>query len=142
MSSPSQFRDIGSFRMMRSIPCMLLLSFVVGCNNACFVGVINPPNNSLTVSSSNPPPACSLAQPKAAVKVVAHLALACSFCSTSGQVTHVHLLLSGIELHPRAVADDNSSEWQELAPDWDRQPQWVDLGEQLTSSEVALPLNE
>ena len=142
MPSPSQFTDMGTFRVMLSLLCVLLLSIVAGCNNSCFVGVINPPNNSLTVFINNPPPACSLAQPKAAVKVVAHLAKACSFCSASRQVTHVHLLLSGMELHPGAVADDDSSEWQELAPDWARQPQWVDLGEQLTSTGVAIPLNE
>lgn len=142
MSLPSQFTDIGTLRVMLSLLYLLLLSMVAGCNNSCFVGVINPPNNSLTVSIGNPPPVCSLAQPKAAVKVVAHLAQACAFCSASRQVTHVHLLLSGMELHPGAVAEEDSSEWQELAPDWARQPQWVDLGEHLSSSGVAIPLNE
>src|SRR5271165_714586 len=141
MSSPSQFTDNGTFRVMLSLPCVLLLGIVAGCNNSCFVGVINPPNNTLMVSINNLPPACSLAQPKVAVKVVAHLAQACSFCSSSRQVTQVHLLLSGMELHPSAVADEDSSDWRELVPDWARQPQWVDLGDDLASSAVALPLN-
>jgi len=142
MSCPSKSTKIGIFRVMLSLTCVLLLDILTGCNNTCVVGVFNPPNNSLTVSSGNPPPPCSLAQPKAAVKAVAHLAHACSVCSTSRQVTQVHLLLSGMELHPGAFADDDSSEWQELAPDWARQPQWVDLDEDLTSSDVTLPLNE
>jgi hypothetical protein len=142
MSYPSQFADIGTFRLRLSLPCVLVLGIVAGCNNSCFVGVINPPNNSFMVSVSNPPPPCSLAQPKLAIKIVAHLVPTCSFCSSSRQVTHVHLLLSGMELHPSAVADEDSSDWRELVPDWARQPQWVDLGEDLGSGEVALPLKE
>jgi hypothetical protein len=46
-----------------------------------------------------------------------------------------------MELHPGAVADENSSEWQELAPDWARRPQWVDLLEDSASSDAAVPLN-
>jgi hypothetical protein len=122
------------------IPIALLVS-AVGCSNSCFVGVINPPNNSLTVAAGNPPPVCAQPQPTAAVEVVARLAQACTNCSPSRQVTEVHLLLSGIELHLGNVADENSPEWQELAPDWARQPQWVDLLGDSAANEVALSLN-
>jgi hypothetical protein len=53
-------------------------------------------------------------------------------------VAHLRLLLSGLELHPAAVADENSPEWQELAPDWALHPQWVDLVEDPASNDAAL----
>jgi hypothetical protein len=87
-------------------------------------------------------PAClPLPPPSIAVKAGVRLAPACAGCSAALQVTYLHLLLGGIELHPGAVADENSSEWRELAPDWVRQPQWVDLFEDSASSDVAVPLN-
>ena len=46
-----------------------------------------------------------------------------------------------MELHPDAVTVENSPEWQELAPDWARQPQWVDLGEDPNLNVATLPLN-
>jgi hypothetical protein len=141
MSSPSRFAHPGTFRATPFLICVAELVSLAGCNNTCFVGVINPPNNSLTVSTGNPPPVCSLARPMAAVKAVAHLARTCTDCSNSRHVTRVHLLLSGMELHPGAVAEDNSPEWQELAPDWARQPKEVDLRGDPTSSDLSPPLN-
>lgn len=141
MSHPSKFAYLNRVRRTLFLIWIVLVVGVASCNNACFVGVINPPNNSLTVAAGNPPPVCSQLQPMAAVKAAAHLTPACTGCSPSRQVTQVHLLLSGIELHPDDVADENSPEWQELAPDWARQPQWVDLQGDSTPNEVALPLS-
>ena len=111
MSSPSRFADPGSSRVTPFLVFVVVFVIVAGCNNTCFVGVINPPNNSLIVSTGNPPPACALARPMAAVEVVAHLARTCADCSNSRQVTLLHLLLSGMELHAGTVADENSPEW-------------------------------
>ena len=96
--------------------CAVLLVIPVGCGNICFVGFFNSNNNSnsSTVLVGGVSPACSLPRSTIAVKAVAHLVHACTGCSTSHQVTHLHLLLSGLELHPAAVADENSPEWQEL----------------------------
>jgi len=141
MSFAPNFAHPGTYRVLLFPLCDMLLVLVAGCGNSCFIGVVNPPNNSLIVSTGNPPPACPLPQPKTAVKAVAHLAQACTGCSTSRQVTHVHLLLSGMEVHPSAVADENSPDWEELAPDWARQPQWVDLLEDHGSNDAVLPLN-
>lgn len=138
---PSKFPQSGIFPMT-PFPIRVVLLFIVfivaGCNS-CFLGVIN--NNSPVLINGNPPIACSQLQPVAHVNAIAHLAQACTGCSTSRQVTHVHLLLSGMELHPDAVTVENSPEWQELAPDWARQPQWVDLSEDPNLSVAALPLN-
>jgi hypothetical protein len=143
MSVPSKCAHPGTFPVTPFVICVLLLFIVAGCGS-CFTGVINPPNNSPTVPmvNGNPLPAClPLPPPSIAVKAVAHLAPACAGCSAALQVTHVHLLLSGMELHPGAAADENSPEWQELAPNWVRQPQWVDLLEDSASSDVAVRLN-
>jgi Domain of unknown function (DUF4382) len=143
MSFPSKFAHPGTFPVTPFLICAVLLVNVAGCN-ACFVGVSNPINNSPTVTTvnGNPLPAClPLPPPTIAVKAVAHLVQACADCSASLQVTHVHLLLSGMELHPGADADENSPEWQELAPDWVRQPQWLDLLDDPLSNDVAVPLN-
>jgi hypothetical protein len=120
--------------------CAALLIIPVGCGNTCFAGFFNSNNNSnsSTVIVGFVSPSCSLARPTIAVKAAAHLVHACTGCSPSRQVTHLHLLLSGLELHPAAVADENSPEWQELAPDWALHPQWVDLVEDPASNDPTL----
>jgi hypothetical protein len=139
---PSKFPQHGIFRKKPSLICvvLLLIVFIVAGCNSCFLGVINSSNNSPMLIAGNPPLPCSQLQPVAHVKAIAHLAPACTGCSISRQVTHVHLLLSGMELHPDAVKVENSAEWQELAPNWARQPQWVDLGEDPNLNVAAIPL--
>jgi hypothetical protein len=140
---PSKFPQPGVLRITPFLICVVLLFVVLivaGCNS-CFLGVINSSNNSPTLIAGNPPLACSQLQPVAHVNAIAHLAQACTGCSTSRQVTQVHLLVSGMELHPDAVTVENSPEWQELAPDWARQPQWVDLGVDPNLNDVTFPLN-
>src|SRR5689334_22982088 len=139
MSFPSTLPFPGTLNVGVFLISLALLVSVEGCSNSCFVGVINPPNNTLTVAAGNPQPVCAQLQPMVAMKVVAHLAQPCTNCSPSRQVTEVHLLLSGMELHSGTIADENSPEWQELAPDWARQPQWIDLFGDRAASEVALP---
>ena len=53
----------------------------------------------------------------------------CTGCSASRQVSRIHLVLSGIELHPGAVADESSPDWQEIAPNLAQEPMQVDLME-------------
>ncbi len=114
---------------------------VAGCNNTCFIGIVNPPNNGLLVAGGNPPPVCSLNQTMAAVKLTANLAPVCTNCSATQQVAHAHLVISGIELHTGAVADENSPEWQELAPELLLQPRSVDLAASSSSNELAEALS-
>jgi hypothetical protein len=120
--------------------CAVLLVIPAGCGNTCFVGFFNSNDNSnsSTVLVGGVSSSCSLPRTTTAVKAAAHLVHACTDCSASRQVTHLHLLLSGLELHSAAVADENSPEWQELAPDWALHPQWVDLLEDPASNDAAL----
>ncbi len=141
MFFPSKFAHPGTFPLTAFLICVALLFILAGCN-ACFSGDINPPNNSPTMDKGNLLPAClPLPPPSIAVKAAVRFTPACAGCSAALQVTHVHLLLSGIELQAGAAAAENSSEWRELAPDWVGRPQWVDLLEPSASSDVAVPLN-
>lgn len=135
-----RFEHSGTFHVTLCLICAVLLVIPVGCGNTCFAGFFNPNNNSnsSTVFVGGVPPSCSLPRPTIAVKAAAHLVHACTGCSASRQVTHLHLLLSGLELHPAAVADEDSPEWQELAPDWALHPQWVDFVEDPASNDPAL----
>jgi hypothetical protein len=135
-----RFEHSSTFRVTLFLICAVLLVIPVGCGNTCFAGFFNSNNNSnsSTVLVGGVSPSCSPPRATIAVKTVAHLAPACIGCSASRQVTHLHLLLSGLELHPAAVADENSPEWQELAPDWALHPQWVDLVENPASNDAAL----
>jgi hypothetical protein len=139
MPSSNLFAKSGIFQARLILASGVALLLAGGCNNSCFVGVINPPNNSLTVVASAPPPACSLSQTMTAVKVVGNMAPICADCTASQQVSHVYLYLSGIELHPSEVADENSPDWQELAPDLAKQPRLVDLAEESALHALAMP---
>jgi hypothetical protein len=53
---------------------------------------------------------------------------ACSSCGASGQVQHIFLTIQGIEVHPSATADEDSSDWKELLPrELAKHPLQVDL---------------
>jgi hypothetical protein len=138
MFGRSRFEDPSSFRVTLSLLCVGVFLITAGCGNNCFGGFFNGNNNSSTTIIGFAPPSCSRLSPTIAVKTVAHLAHACTSCSASRQVIHLHLLLSGIELHPSVVADENSPDWQELAPDWALHPQWIDLVEDSNSNQTAL----
>ncbi len=135
-----RFEHSSTFRLMLFPICAVLLVIPVGCGNNCFAGFFNSNNNSSSSTTliGGVSPSCSLPPPTIAVKAAAYLVHACTGCSASRQVTHLHLLLSGLELHRAAVADENSPEWQELAPDWALHPQWVDLAEDPASNDAAL----
>lgn len=118
----------------------LLALLLAGCGTTCFVGVVNPPNGGILVTNGNPPSACTQNQITSSVRLVAQMAPACTNCTASMQVNHVALLLSGVELHPGVIADENSPDWQELSPDLAAIPQRVDLVADPTSHQFLLPL--
>jgi len=112
-----------------AVPSLLaLLSvFLTGCTNACFVVVSNPPTGTIGVVAGNPPPACALPKANAAVRLVVHVNRLCEFCSESNRIQSVLLSLRGIDIRSRANAGGDSSEWQELLPQLERQPLQIDL---------------
>jgi hypothetical protein len=105
-----------------------------GCANTCFVAASNPPTGTIGVVAGNRPPACSLAKPKGAVRVVAQANRLCEFCSDSNRIQSVFLSLRGIDIHLKSNAGDESSDWQELFPQLEKQPLQVDLLNESTDS--------
>jgi hypothetical protein len=100
---------------------------LTGCANTCFLVISNPPNGTISVVAGNPPPACTLAKSKGAIRVVAHANSVCPFCSESNRIQSVLLNLKGIDIHSRANSVHESSDWQELFPRLENQPLQVDL---------------
>lgn len=142
MTCPVFFTKSFRSRLFLLVLVPIALVLMAGCNGTtCFAGIINGPNNSLIVTSGNGPSVCSIPQVQALVQVAAQLAPSCIGCSSSRRVSQVHLVLRGIEMHPGAVADENSLEWQEIAPDLARQPLRIDLsGDSATDSSIPVAL--
>ena len=109
-----------------SLLALLCLLFT-GCTNSCFFGFWNPPNGTIGTVISNPPPACKLATPKGAIRVVLQVSGSCELCSGSNRVHIVVLGLSGIDVHSNENAGRESSGWQALFPELARQPRQVEL---------------
>jgi hypothetical protein len=103
---------------------MLFLSLgLIGCDNSCFVFISNPGGGTISAGTSN----CSLNQAKGNV----HLRITSSLSSATGgqpvRIQHIFLTLRGIEANPSATADEESPDWQELAPKLVNQPVQLDL---------------
>jgi hypothetical protein len=141
MRHPSRFAGNVLIRTNVFCGCATLLLFLTGCGNTCFVGVVNAQNSGVLVVAGNPPPACSLNQPMAAVRVAAVLAAPCTNCGNAQQPASEPILIGGIQLHPGAVADEDSPEWQEVAPELAQQPKSVDLAEESASSDSVVLLD-
>jgi len=105
----------------------LLLLFLTGCANTCFVFVSNPPNGTAGILASNTPPPCKLPEAKASVSVVTHINNLCESCSESDRPRAVLLSLRGIDIHSSPNLVTNSADWQELFPQLEKQPHRVDL---------------
>lgn len=132
---------------------IVLLSLgLIRCDNACVLVVSNPGGSIGTVSGNGP--SCSLGTTSgtASVRIAAHAATAGDEASRiagqplragdeasrigahalgagdeASRIRHVFLTLRGIEANASAVADDESPDWQELAPKLAAQPVQVDL---------------
>ena len=98
-----------------------------GCANSCVFGFWNPPNGTIGAVTSNPPPACKLPSPKAAIRVEVQIKPSCDLCSGSNRVHAVVLNLSGIDVHSSANAAGESSGWQPLLSEPAKHPRQVEL---------------
>lgn len=139
MTRPAVFARFRSSRTILLLSLASALIFFAGCSgDTCLVGVINGPNSGGVITTENGSPVCPGMLP-AAVNLTAQLAPACTGCSTTQQVSSVHLAVSGVELHPGVIADENSADWQEIAPDLARHPVQLELSQNLTSINPAQP---
>ena len=113
-------------------PAVLLLCLAVpGCGSTCVSGFWNGSGSGVRVSNTS----CPLSTATGAV--IVQMSTASPSPSPSAlpnHVQHIFLTLRGIEAHPSMTADEESSGWQELAPDLAAHPLQLDLLAQLDSS--------
>ena len=102
----------------------LVLCFLLfGCGDTCFVIIGIFPN---TTSATNPP-TCNLGAGNGTVTVGINSVRPSSVAPMSPNLEHVFITLRGIEAHPSALADEDSPDWQELAPELASEPVQIDL---------------
>lgn len=118
----SSYGNVWNF-FLYTLPLYAISFF--GCNNTCFSFTSNPPTGTLNVKISDPAPTCKFTRANGAVRVVAHAL--CGSCSPSSQVRRVVLTLQGVALHPNAMTNDASPEWEELLPQLSGQPVQMEL---------------
>jgi hypothetical protein len=123
------------------LPCLA----VFGCGKTCFSGgLLKGSTSGITVSNSS----CPLTKAMGAVIVQISAASAPPTASSSfpppfasphpspgaspSNVQHIFVTLRGIEAHPDMVADTDSPDWQELAPNLLAHPVQLDLLAPLT----------
>jgi hypothetical protein len=123
---------------------MLLFSIVVlslgliRCDNTCVLIVSNPGGSIGTVSGNGPSCSLNTTSGTATVRIAGHATAAGDGASRiagralragdeASRIQHVFLTLRGVEANASGVADDESPDWQELAPKLAAQPVQVDL---------------
>jgi hypothetical protein len=113
-------------------PVLLLFCLAVSsCGNTCISGFWTGNQSQAAVSNTSCPPT----KATGAVTVQMSVASASSGASavfpppfaSPNNVEHIFVTLRGIEAHPDSVADADSPDWQELAPDLAAHPMQVDL---------------
>ncbi len=114
---------------MRVLFPVALLPVVLfaGCANSCFVAISSPPNGTIGIVASDTPLSCPPLRAKSTLDVVMRTVPLCESCSDSSRIEDVLLTLKGIGLHPKAVAGEQSVDWQELFPEFEEHPLRIDL---------------
>ena len=112
-------------------PAVVLLCLANSGCNSCYSGFWNGNGSGLAVSNSS----CPLTKATGAVIVQMSVASGSPAASAAfpspltspRDVQHIFVTLRGIEAHPSMMADEDSSGWEELAPDLAAHPMQVDL---------------
>lgn len=109
--------------------CATLLVWlaVAGCNNTCVSITSNPSTGILAVGISDAKPNCTLTTVKGTVRLQIGIASMLGLTTSPSSARHIFVSVRSIEAHLSTVADDDSHDWQELAPQLARQPVQVDL---------------
>jgi len=102
----------------------------VGCNNTCVSGVLNSPSGSnVNVAVGSPPPSCPLSTANGIVHIEIDAPAGANSVlgSERPHFTHLFITLAGVDVHPSALADDNSPDWKPIAAELQEHPRQVDL---------------
>jgi len=112
-----------------SCATLLLGLTSTGCGNSC---VIVTWNFGETISTGNS--SCSLGRVSGSINLHINSSFASSAGPSAPNLQHIFVTLQGIEAHPDAITDENSPDWQELAPELVKHPTQVDLMAQTADS--------
>jgi hypothetical protein len=116
-------RAIKASRRFFLITLILPLA-LIGCDtNSCILIVSDPGGSGGTISGNGPN--CSLNATTVSMQIASSLPPP----APEGQprIQHVFVTLRGIDANPSATADENSPDWQELAPNLSKEPIQLDL---------------
>ena len=110
------------------LPAVLLFWLTAsGCNNTCVSFTSNSTTGTVVIGVTDAKPACTLSKANGTV----HLQVGASPMPSAGagpsSIQHIFVSLRGVEAHPSTIADEDSPDWQELAPKLAQQPMQVDL---------------
>ncbi len=117
----------GATKAFQRVALALLIFWVpaTGCGNTCVTGISNPSTGTLIVNVNSS--GCRLNRANGTVRLQLGVSSIPSGGSRLPAAQHVFVSLRGIEAHPSSTADDDSPDWQELAPKLAEQPMQVDL---------------
>ena len=104
------------------VTSILCLS-IAGCGDTCVIVVGIFPNS----SSITTPPTCKLNGGTGIITVGISSGVSSTQGPMSPNLQNIFVTVSGIEAHESALAAEDSSDWQELAPELADQPVQVDL---------------
>jgi Domain of unknown function (DUF4382) len=97
---------------------------LIGCDtNSCILIVSDPGSGGGTISGNGPN--CSLGTTTVSLRIASSLAPP----AAAGQprIQHVFVTLRGVDANSSATADENSADWQELAPNLAKEPLQIDV---------------
>jgi len=123
--------SVTSLRHTLRSPQYALLSALIftvlslaGCGSNCYSGFIN---GGLQINTASPPSACSQTKAQGTARTAIVSVPSCESCTSSARVEHLYVTLRGVKLLPSAIADQNSPDWVEIAPQLADYPRQVDL---------------
>jgi hypothetical protein len=105
----------------------LFCGSLVGCDNSCFVIVVNPGGGTISGVGSGVGSACRAPRMTGNVRLRFNSSLAPGAASEPPSTQHIFVSLRGVDALGAPLAGEDSSEWQELAPELADRPVQVDL---------------
>jgi Domain of unknown function (DUF4382) len=96
---------------------------LMGCGDSCFIFVSNPSGGTLVVGTTP----CSLNNANGTARIRLTSSVRPTAANWPASIQHIFVTFQGIEANRSATADDDSPDWQELAPQLATVPIQLDL---------------
>lgn len=128
----------GLFAMLFPFVVLLLCGSLTGCDNSCVIVVVNPGGGIISGAGSS----CTAPRMTGNVRLSLNSSVASNATSESPSTQHIFVSLHGVEALRAPVAGEDSSEWQEMAPELATRPIQVDLLARGTDSCGASPFGD